>query len=170
MHQASNFLRPSMHEISLRDSTWQIASFPWLLSYQDSYLRMVGTLHWWKKPFKNIEWRAFCISHTPYHTSPIQSEDSYGSCKSRMTYIGRLQNVSFDMYRVPSPFVFTIQQNFHWTSSGSVILNGLETTLITSPHMVTHSIWVSGPFVGRERSRLLFIYIQLRQSTKGYLK
>ena len=84
-----------------------------------------------------------------------------------MSYIGKFHSVSFDTYRAPSPLVFTMQQNFYSTSSGSLILTGMETTLITSPHMVTHSVWVLGPYVGRARSRLPFLYIQLRQSTKG---
>jgi hypothetical protein len=84
-----------------------------------------------------------------------------------MSYIGRLQSVSFDTYRAPSPLGFIMQQTLHWTSSGSLILTGLVITLITSPHLVTHSVLVLGLSVGRARSRLLFLYLQLRQSTKG---
>ena len=45
MHQESNCLGPSMHEISLRDFTSQTASLLRLLSYQESNLRMAVRLH-----------------------------------------------------------------------------------------------------------------------------
>jgi hypothetical protein len=79
-----------------------------------------------------------------------------------MSYIGRMQSISFDTYRVPSPLGFTIQQNLHWTSSGSLILTGLAIELIESPYLVTHSLLVLGLYVGRERSRLLFLYLHPR--------
>jgi hypothetical protein len=71
-----------------------------------------------------------------------------------MSYIGRLQSVSFDTYRAPSPLGFTMQQTLHWTSSGSLILTGMAITLITSPHLVTHSVLVLGLSVGRARSKV----------------
>jgi hypothetical protein len=76
-----------------------------------------------------------------------------------MSYIGKLQSVSFNMYMAPSPLGFTMQQSLYWTSSGSLILTVLAIALIASPHLVTHSILVSGLSVGRERSRLLLLYI-----------
>jgi hypothetical protein len=36
-----------------------------------------------------------------------------GSCRSHMSYIGRLQSVSFDTYREPSPLGFIMQQTLH---------------------------------------------------------
>jgi hypothetical protein len=42
---------------------------------------------------------ACCISHTPDQTSPMHWAQSPGSCRSRMSYIGRLQSISFDTYR-----------------------------------------------------------------------
>jgi uncharacterized membrane protein len=76
-----------------------------------------------------------------------------------MSYIGRLQSISFNTYREPSPFGFTMQQTLHWTSSCSLIMTGLEIALIASPHMVTHAVLVLGLSVGQERSRLLLLYI-----------
>jgi hypothetical protein len=75
-----------------------------------------------------------------------------------MSYIGRLQIISFNTYRAPSPLGFTMQHNLHWTSSGSLILTGLVITLIASPHMVTHSVLVLDLSVGQARSRLLLLY------------
>jgi hypothetical protein len=75
-----------------------------------------------------------------------------------MSYIGRLQSISFNTYRAPSPLGFTMQHNLHWTSSGSLILTGLVITLIASPHMVTHSVLVPDLSVGQARSRLLLLY------------
>jgi uncharacterized membrane protein len=75
-----------------------------------------------------------------------------------MRYIRRMQGVSFNMYREPSPLGFIMQQTLHWISSISLILNGLVIALIASPHLVTHSVLVLGLSVGQERSRLLFIY------------
>jgi hypothetical protein len=69
-----------------------------------------------------------------------------------MSYIGRMQSISFDTYIEPSPLGFIMQHNLHWTSSGSLILTGLTITLIASPHMVTHSVLVLGLSVGRARS------------------
>jgi hypothetical protein len=57
-----------------------------------------------------------------------------------MSYIGRLQNVSFDTYRATSPLGFIMKQTLHWTSSGSLILTRLTIALIASPHLVTHSV------------------------------
>jgi hypothetical protein len=65
-----------------------------------------------------------------------------------MSYIGRMKSVSVDMYKAPSPLGFTMQQNLHWTSLGSLILTGLEVALITSPYLVTHSVLVPSLFVG----------------------
>jgi hypothetical protein len=86
--------------------------------------------------------REFFVSHT-LQTRPLLCSwrNSPSSCKSHMSYIGRMQSISFDTYRAPSPFGFTMQHNLHWTSSGSLILTGLAITLIASPHMVTHSVW-----------------------------
>jgi hypothetical protein len=76
-----------------------------------------------------------------------------------MSYIGRLQSVSFDTYRAPSPLGFIMQQILHYISSSLLILNGLATTLIAIPHLVTHSVLVSGLYVGRERNKLPLLYI-----------
>ena len=84
-----------------------------------------------------------------------------------MSYIGRSQSVSFDTYRDPSPLGFTIHQTLHWTSSGSLILTRLAITLITSPHLVTHSVLLPSLSVGRSRSMLLLLYLQPKQSTEG---
>jgi hypothetical protein len=84
-----------------------------------------------------------------------------------MSYIGRLQSVSFDTYRAPSPLGFTMQQTLHWTSSGSLIMIGLAIALIASPHLVTHSVLVPSLSVGRARSRLLFLYLQPEAEYKG---
>jgi hypothetical protein len=65
-----------------------------------------------------------------------------------MSYIGRLQSISLDMYREPSPLGLIMQQTLHYISSGLVILNGLAITLIASPHLVTHSVLVLGLSVG----------------------
>jgi hypothetical protein len=84
-----------------------------------------------------------------------------------MSYIGRLQSVSFDTYREPSPLGFTMQQTLHWTSLGSLILIGMAIALITSPHLVTHSVLVLGLYVGQARSMLLFLYLQLEAEYRG---
>jgi hypothetical protein len=52
--------------------------------------------------------RACCISHTTNQTSPMQLEQSASSCKSHMSYIGRMQSISFNTYRAPSPLGFTM--------------------------------------------------------------
>jgi hypothetical protein len=79
-----------------------------------------------------------------------------------MSYIGRLQSVSFDTYREPSPFGFIMQQTLHRISSGSLILTGLVIKMIASPHLVTHSVFVPGLSIGRARSKLSFLYLHLR--------
>jgi hypothetical protein len=104
------------------------------------------------------------LTHSILDLSYASWEQSPSSCRSHMSYIGRLQSISFDTYKEPSPLGFTMQQTLHWTSSGSLILNGLAIALIASPHLVTHSILVSGLSVGRGRSRLLLLYLQPRQS------
>ena len=86
-----------------------------------------------------------------------------------MSYIGKLQSVSFDTYKAPSPLGFIMQQTLHWISSGLLIPTRLVIALIASPHMVTHSVLVPGLSVGRARSKLSLLYLQLRQSTEGYL-
>jgi hypothetical protein len=84
-----------------------------------------------------------------------------------MSYIGKLQSVSFDTYRAPSPLGFNMQQNLHYISLGLLILTGLAIALITSPHMVTHSVLLLGPSIGRARRKLPFLYLQPRQSIEG---
>jgi hypothetical protein len=78
-----------------------------------------------------------------------------------MSYIGRIQIVSFNTYREPSPSRFTMQQTLHWTSMGSLILTRFAIELITSPHLVTHSILILSLSVGQARSNMLFLYLQL---------
>jgi hypothetical protein len=82
-------------------------------------------------------------------------------------YIGRLQSVSFDTYKEPSPLGFIMKQTLHYISSSLLILTGLAITLIGIPHLVTHPVLVLGLYIGRVRSRMLFLFIQLRQSTEG---
>jgi hypothetical protein len=79
-----------------------------------------------------------------------------------MSYIGKLQSVSFDTYREPSPLGFIIQQTLHYISLVLLILTGLVIALITSPHLVTHLVLVLGLSIGRARSKLPFLYLQLR--------
>jgi hypothetical protein len=74
-----------------------------------------------------------------------------------MSYIGRMQSISFDTYRAPSPLGFIMQKTLYYISSGSLILTGLAITLIEIPHLVTHSVLVLGLSVGRARSMLLFL-------------
>jgi hypothetical protein len=87
----------------------------------------------------------------------MQLEQSPGSCRSHMSYIGRMQGVSFDTYREPSPLGFIMHRTLHCTSSGSLILTG---SLIASPHLVTHLVLVLGLSVGRERSKLLLFSVE----------
>jgi hypothetical protein len=84
-----------------------------------------------------------------------------------MSYIRRMQSVSFDTYKVPSSLGFIIQENLHFISLGLFILTGLAIALIASPHLVTHLVLVLGLFVGRARSRLLLLFLQSRKSTYG---
>jgi hypothetical protein len=84
-----------------------------------------------------------------------------------MSYIGKLQSISFNMYRAPSPLGFIIKHTLHYISLGLLILIGMAITLIASPHLVTHSVLVMGLSVGRERSKIPFLYLQPRQSTEG---
>jgi hypothetical protein len=84
-----------------------------------------------------------------------------------MSYIRRMQSISFDTYITPSPLGFIIEQTLHWTSSGSLILTRMAITLIASPHLVTHTILVLGLSVGPARSRLPLLFLQPRKSTKG---
>jgi hypothetical protein len=79
-----------------------------------------------------------------------------------MSYIGRMQSVSFDTYRAPSPLGFIMQQTLHYILSCLLILTRLAITLIASPHLVTHSVLVPSLFVSRARSKPPFVYIQLR--------
>jgi hypothetical protein len=84
-----------------------------------------------------------------------------------MSYIGKLQSVSFDTYREPSPLGFIMKHTLHYISLGLLIPTRLAITLIASPHLVTHSVLVLGLSIGRERSKLPLLYLQPRQSTKG---
>jgi hypothetical protein len=84
-----------------------------------------------------------------------------------MSYIGKMQSVSFDTYRAPSPLGFIMQQTLHYISSGLLISTGLEIALIASPHLVTHLVLVWGLSIGRERSKLLLLYLQPRESIEG---
>jgi hypothetical protein len=54
-----------------------------------------------------------------------------------MSYNGKLQSISFDTYRAPSPLGFIMQQTLHYISLGLLIMIGLVIALITSPHLVT---------------------------------
>jgi hypothetical protein len=83
-----------------------------------------------------------------------------------MSYIGKLQSVSFDTYRAPSPLGFIMQQTLHYISLVLLIPTGLAIALIASPHLVTHSVLVPGLSVGRARSKLPFLYLHPRQSTE----
>jgi hypothetical protein len=83
-----------------------------------------------------------------------------------MSYIGRLQIVSFDTYKEPSPLGFIMKHTLHYISMGLLFLTRLVIALIASPHLVTHSVLVPGLFVGRTRSKHLFLYIQSRKTTK----
>jgi hypothetical protein len=65
-----------------------------------------------------------------------------------MSYIGKLQSVSFDMYRAPSPLGFIMHQNLHYISPGLLIPTRLAIALIASPHLVTHSVLVPSLSVG----------------------
>jgi uncharacterized membrane protein len=84
-----------------------------------------------------------------------------------MSYIGRLQSISFDMYKSPLPFGFIMHHTLHWISSVSLIMTGLAIALITSPHLVTQSVLVMGLSIGQARSRFLLLYLQPSQSTYG---
>jgi uncharacterized membrane protein len=86
-----------------------------------------------------------------------------------MSYIRKLQSVSFDMYRAPSHLGFIMQHNLHYISLGLLIPTGLAIALITSPHLVTHSVLVLSLSIGQERSKFSFLYLQSRQSTEGQL-
>jgi hypothetical protein len=111
--------------------------------------------------------RELLVSRT-FQTIPLLCSQSSLSVHARcMSYIARMQIISFDTYKETSPLGFSMKQNLHWTSLGSLILIGLATTLIASPDLVTHSVWIQGPYVGRTRSMLLLLYLQPRQSTKG---
>jgi hypothetical protein len=48
----------------------------------------------------------FCISPTPDQTYHMQWEKSPSTCKSHMSYTGRLQSVSFSTFRAPSTMGF----------------------------------------------------------------
>jgi hypothetical protein len=82
-----------------------------------------------------------------------------------MSYIGRMQSISFDRYKAPSPLGFIMQHNLHYIASGSLILTGLVITLFTNPHLVTHSVFFLGLSIGRARSKFLFLFLQSRKST-----
>jgi hypothetical protein len=84
-----------------------------------------------------------------------------------MSYIGKLQSISFDTYRGPSPLGFIMKQTLHYISSVLLIPTRLAIALIASPHLVTHLVLVLGLYVGRTRRKLPLLYIQLRQSIKG---
>jgi hypothetical protein len=79
-----------------------------------------------------------------------------------MSYIGKLQSVSFDMYREPLPLGFIMKHTLHYISSGLLIPTGLAIALIASPHLVTHLVLVLGLYVGRARRNLPFLYLQPR--------
>jgi hypothetical protein len=99
---------------------------------------------------------------------PIQQLAQFpGSCRSHMSYIGKLQSVSFNTYRAPSPLGFIMQYTLHYISSGLLISTGLVIALIAIPHLITQSVLVPGLYVGRARSKFPFLYLQSSQSTKG---
>jgi hypothetical protein len=84
-----------------------------------------------------------------------------------MSYIRRMQSVSFDTYKAPSALGFIMQHNLHWTLASSLILIGLAIALITSLHLVTHSVLVPSLSIGQGRSNMLFLYLHLRKSIEG---
>jgi hypothetical protein len=84
-----------------------------------------------------------------------------------MSYIGKLQSISFDTYRGTSPLGFIMKQTLHYISSVLLISTELVIALIASPHLVTHLVLVLGLYVGRARRQLPLLYLQPRQSTKG---
>jgi hypothetical protein len=79
-----------------------------------------------------------------------------------MSYIGKMQSVSFDTFREPSPLGFIMKHTLHYISSGLLIPTGLAIALVASQHLVTHSVLVLGLSVGQVRSKLPFLYIQPR--------
>jgi hypothetical protein len=76
-----------------------------------------------------------------------------------MSYIGRLQSISFDTYRETSPFGFIMQHTLHYFSSGLLIPTGLMIALIASPYIITHLVLVPGLSIGQERNKSPFIYL-----------
>jgi uncharacterized membrane protein len=76
-----------------------------------------------------------------------------------MSYIGKMQSVSFDTYRAPSPLGLVMQQTLHYISLVLLIPTGLVIKLIASQHLVTHSVLVLGLSVGQARSKLQFLYL-----------
>jgi hypothetical protein len=71
----------------------------------------------------------------------------------------KMQSISFDMYRAPSPLGFIMHQTLHYISSILLIMTGMAIALITIPHLVTHPVLVPGLSVGRARSKLPFLYL-----------
>jgi hypothetical protein len=84
-----------------------------------------------------------------------------------MSYIGRLQSVSFDTYRAPSPLGFIMQQTLHYISSGLLILTRLAITLIASPHLVTHSVLVLAYLLVEQEEGCYFSFFSQGRVQRG---
>jgi hypothetical protein len=84
-----------------------------------------------------------------------------------MSYIERMQSISFNTYMETSPLGFIMQQALHYISLGLLILTGLAIALITSPHLVTHSVLVPGLSIAQEIRKLPIHYLQPRKVQRG---
>lgn len=91
------------------------------------------------------------------------------SCKNHMRFIGKPPNASFITSRVHIIMGFTMQQaqDFTWLVTQTLI--GLAILIIVSLLQVTIFILVQAPFVGRERSNMLFLSLWPRLSIKELL-
>jgi hypothetical protein len=110
---------------------------PFCLGY---ILRMAGIHQWWKHLVSTTCGEP-SISHPHRVRSLICSRGSFQvHARSHMSYTGRLQSASLDMFRAPQVMGSTMQQVVHWISWDSLILIGL---VITQDHKSTSGYMLS---------------------------
>lgn len=96
----------------------------WLISH--------CTISFWGVLF--ISLTPILISHTLYEKFPY-------TCKSHMSYNGKLQIAPFNMFMGQSPMGFTIHQIFLSISMTSQLQIWLVTTLIASTPLFMYLVW-----------------------------
>jgi hypothetical protein len=78
----------------------------------------------------------------------MQLEQSPGSCKSRINYIGRMQSISFDTYKAPSPDWVGDNIDRKCTSGYSLSLGSRPICWSSKQHVVISLSSIEGEYRG----------------------